>query len=132
MVQIYVPKITRAVVKRDGTDVLIVMDNRKVLALPWDAALELARAITIQARRIEEQVKALSIVKDQALLMRSGAPFGLSSHPDILAEAKKEAIHNKELRKAIPFKGITSQEAVGRPTLIQHPPKKEVKNNGKK
>ena len=119
MVQIYVPKIARAVVKKDGADVLIVIDGQKYCRLPWDAALELARAITIQARRIEEQVKALSIVKDQALLMRSGAPFGLSSHPDIIAEAKKEAVHNKELRKAVLGRGIGGP-ILGAPRVIKH------------
>lgn len=119
---IFVPKITQAIIKRDGSDVLIVMDNRRVLALPWDAALVLSRAITIQARRIEEEVKALSIIDDQALLIRSGAPFGLSSHPGIIEEAKKEAVHNPKLRKYLTGKraGGIGGSIVGEPNVIRH------------
>lgn len=131
MSNIIVPKLKQATVRCEGLDVLIFMDGQKVMDLPWDAALNLARAIKIQARRIEEQVKALKIIQDNAMLLRSGAPFGLSNDPKIIEESKKEALYNPKLRKYMPFKGITSQEAFGRPTIIQHPPKKEVKNNGK-
>ena len=122
MVQIYVPKITEATVSRDGLDVLVVMNGRRVIELPWEAALQLARAIVVQARRIEEQVKADKIVSDQALLMRAGAPFGLTSHPDLISEAKKEAAGNTVLRKNLPL--IESRESVGTPTVIRHRPKK--------
>ncbi len=122
MPEIIVPKITQATIKRDGIEVVIVMGNRRVLALPWDAALVLAKAMIIQARRIEEQVKALDIIQDQALLMRSGAPFGLSSHPDIIDEAKKEAVHNPTLRKYITGKraGGIGTSIVGEPNVVRH------------
>lgn len=125
MAEVIVPKIKQATIKQDGIDIVIVMDGRRVLDLPWDAALQLARAITIQARRIEEQVKALDIIDDQAFLIRSGAPFGLTNHPDLIAEAKKEAAHNPKLRKQIPFvsDSIRSKGVVGTPTIIQHKPK---------
>ena len=120
--EIYVPKITEATVSRDGLDVLVVMNGRRVIGLPWEAALQLARAMVIQARRIEEQVKADKIIQDQALLMRTGAPFGLTSHPDLISAAKKEAACNTVLRKNIPL--IESRESVGSPTVIRHRPKK--------
>lgn len=122
MPEIIIPKITRATIKRDGNDVLIVMDGQRTERLPWDAALSLAEAITIQARRIEEQVKALSIIQDQALLMRSGAPFGLSSNAAIISEAKKEAVHNPQLRKYLTGKqaGGIGGPIVGAPTVIRH------------
>ena len=126
MPEVIVPKIKRASIERDGIDVVVIMNGRRVLDVPWDAALQLARAITIQARRIEEQVKALDIIADQALLMRSGAPFGLTSHPDLIAEAKKEAVNNPKLRKYLTGKragGIGSDSVVGKPTIIQHKPK---------
>ncbi len=121
-VEIIVPKITQATVARDGIEVLIVMDERRVLALPWNAALELARAMTIQAKRIEEQVKALQIIDDQALLMRSGAPFGLTSHPDLINAAKKEAVNNPKLRKYVTGKraGGIGGPIIGTPTIIRH------------
>lgn len=66
MVDIIIPKITQATVSRDGLDVLVVMDKRRVLELPWDAALQLARAMIIQARRIEKQVKAYKTESKEA------------------------------------------------------------------
>jgi len=116
---IIVPKIKQATVKRDGINVLIVMDGRRVLEVSWDAALMLARAMTIQAKRIEEQVKALSIIDDQALLMRSGAPFGLTNNPALLDEAKKVAVSDPMLRKFVPGKGIGGP-ILGTPTIIRH------------
>ena len=125
MPEVIVPKIKRASIERDGIDVVVVMNGRRVLDVPWDAALQLARAITIQARRIEEQVKALRIIDDQALLIRTGAPFGITNHPALMKEAKKEAANNDKLRKYIPHvsDSIRSKEAVGTPTIIQHKPK---------
>jgi len=129
MTELIMHKMKQATVRVEGTEVLIFFDGQKVMDLPWDAALKLAKAMTIQARRIEEQVKALRIVADNAVLLRSGAPFGLSDDRAIIAESKKEALYKKDLRKYMPFKGITSEEAFGRPTIIQHKPKEE--NNGK-
>jgi len=126
MVEIFVPKIKQATIRREGLNVLIFMDGQKVADLPWDAALLLAKAMTIQARRIEEQVKADKIIYDQAILMRSGAPFGLSSHPVIINEAKKEAVHNPTLRKYLTGKraGGIGGSIVGSPTVIRHKAKK--------
>ena len=128
MPDIIVPKIKQASIERDGIDVVVVMDGRRILDVPWDAALQLARAITIQAKRIEEQVKALKIIDDQALLIRTGAPFGLTNHPALMKEAKKEAANNDKLRKYIPHvsDSIRSREAVGTPTITLNKPK-EVK-----
>ena len=82
MADFYVQKITEVQVNQDGIDVVLVLKDGKFLELPWDAALILARAITIQARRIEKTVKANQIIGDQALLMRLGIPLGLTSNPD--------------------------------------------------
>jgi len=119
MAEIYVPKIKQVTIKRDDLYVLIVIEDRKVLDLPWDAALQLAKAITIQAKRIEEDVKHSQIIADQALLMRSGAPFGITNNPDIIAEAKKEAVGNTFLRKNVSGKGIGGP-ILGTPTVVRH------------
>ena len=122
---IYLRKIEKITVRRDGPNVILIMENRRPLDMPWDAALSLAKAITRQARLAEEQAKAPAIALDQALLMRSGAPFGLTNNPDIIAEAKKEAVGNTKLRRYLTgnrAKGIGGP-TVGAPTVIQHPPK---------
>lgn len=125
MPDIIVPRIKQAVIGRDGINVVVSMDGRKAIDAPWDAILQIARAMIIKAREIEEQVKALDIIDDQAFLIRSGAPFGLTNRPDLIAEAKKEAAHNTKLRKQIPFvsDSIRSKGVVGTPTIIQHKPK---------
>jgi len=122
MVEILKSKISKMTVSRDGLDVVIVKNGQRICELPWDAALMLADAIKVQARRIEEWVKADQVVNDQAFVMRKGLPFGLTSNPMIISEAKKEAAHNPQLRRYIPHvpTGIRSREALGTPRLIKH------------
>jgi len=122
MADIHVPKISEMSVRQDGLDVVLLKNGQRVCELPWDAALMLADAIKIQARRIEERVKAEQVIIDQAFVMRKGLPFGLSSHPVIISEARKEAAHNTLLRKYIPHvsMGIRSREAMGMPKVIRH------------
>ena len=124
---VFIPKIAQVAVRRDGIDVVLIVNGRRVVELPWDAALLIAKGITIQARRVEEQLKHSAIAFDQAILMRKGLPIGLTSNPHILKEAKSEALYNPKLRKYIPLAGnIGSQEIVGAPTIIKHKPKPPV------
>lgn len=113
---IIVPKIKEAVVRQEGTRVLVMVDGRVVLDLPWQAADQLAKAVRAKARQAEELAKAEDIVMDAAVLLRSGAPFGISSHPKILDEAKKEAAFNTTLRRAMPG-GIRSTTQYGLPAV---------------
>lgn len=82
-------------------------------------ARELADALYTCSLLAEEQAKASQIAHDTAILYRSGAPFGLSDHPVIIDEAKKQAAWDTELRRAMPG-GIKSAEALGLPTVIKH------------
>ena len=118
-------KITQVTVRRDGLDVVLVVNGQRIIDIPWDAALMLARAMTVQAHNIEEQVKAPAIAFDQGLLMRKGIPIGLTSDPRILHEAGNEAAWNPLLRKALPG-GIRTLEAVGAPSVTKH----RRQNNG--
>lgn len=111
----------KVVVGRDGPNVILRFGDREAHEIPWEHALQVAKALRIKASEAEEEAKHEQITLDQALLMRSGAPFGLTNHPQIIADAKKEAAHNRELRKAIP--SIKSREIFGRPRVIMHPPK---------
>ena len=109
-------------VRQDGQRVLVIRDGRAILDLPWDAALDLARALQAQARRAEELAKAPAIIHDQAILTRMGFRFGLTSHPMLLREATKEAAWNRDLRRYIPpsrAHGIASQTVVGTPSIIR-------------
>jgi len=85
---------------------------RKLAAALWEA-------LVARARDVEEQVKAEQVAADQAILMRTGAPFGFSSDPKIQDEAAKLAAHDRTLRRAIPMpSSIKSKEAFGRPTIL--------------
>lgn len=89
--------------------------------MPYEAALEIAKALRGVAKEAEEEAKAQGIIMDQALLLRTGVPVGLTSRRDMLKEAVREAQWNPVLRKALPG-GIRSQEVFGRPVVTQHPP----------
>src|SRR3972149_5499635 len=97
-------------IRQEGTHVYLLVSGQAIADIPWDAALELAKAIFIQAKKAEELAKALDIVQDQAILIRSGFPVSLTANPDINAEALKEAQTNRDLRRYIPIPGIRSGE----------------------
>lgn len=108
--------------RQDGDHVLIVIDGR-AQRVPWNAALQIADAIRAVAKQAEAYAAAQSgqLITDQAILIRSGAAerFGLTNDPRVMAEAVKEAAHDRKLRRYIPW-GIRSSAAVGAPTIIQH------------
>ena len=130
MVQIIVPQMRQVNVRRDGHRIVLLVDGQGIADLPWEMALEVAKALTIQARRVEEEVKHEQIISDSALLIRTGARIGLTNNPAILNEAAKEAVYNTELRRHHPstsgIEGINSKGIVGRPRLIKHRPKEAI------
>lgn len=109
-------------IKQDSENVLLLANGKLLLDLPYPTALEIAKALKEVAKRAEEWAQAERIAADQALLLRSGAPFGITNHPKILDEAKKQAVHDRVLRRALPG-GIRSMGVVGAPTITQHQPK---------
>lgn len=98
--------------------VCIVVNGRLVTdePIPWQAARDISRHIATVAKLAEEWDKAEQLIQDAAILQRAGANIGLTSNPVILAEAGKEAAHNRDLRRYMPG-GIKSQAQFGRPTL---------------
>ena len=99
-----------------GPEVLVIVDDRAVLQCPWNAVLDIAHELIAKAREAEEYAKAENIIFDNALLIRSGAPFGLSNNRDIVAESVKEAGHNTTIRRHMPG-GIKSETIVGAPVV---------------
>jgi hypothetical protein len=124
---IIVPKLERISVQQDGNQVLLVKDGTLLVRLPWEAAQVLAKAIQIQAGKAEEIARAEQIIFDDAILLRAGAPVGLSSNPIILDQAAKEAAWNSKLRRYMPG-GIKSKEKFGTPRIIRHRPRKAGEN----
>lgn len=107
---------------------VILYINGRATELPWEAANIIADGLKEKAKMAEEYAKAEDIIFDQAIMYRSGAPFALSNNPKILDEAKKESMHNRELRTSnlklveTPAGGIESRETVGVPA-VTHAPK---------
>lgn len=114
---ILIPQTKSATIRQEGVRVLVIVEGRLVLDLPWEAALQVAQAIQFKAKAAEEFAKAEQIALDQALLMRSGTPVGLTDNPDILKQAANEAAWNSALRRRLPAGGIRSGERFGRPTV---------------
>jgi len=106
--------------------VLLIVDGRVVLDMPWEAAKELTKAITIQALKSEEIANREQIIFDDALALRAGLPFGLARLPVLRREAEREAQYNRTLRRFMPG-GVKSKEHVGTPTILLGVPKREVK-----
>lgn len=112
-----------ATVRQEGTRVVVLHGGRAVLDMPWDGALELARAIHSQAKRAEELAKADAIADDLAILLRLGVPIGLSDRKDIQQEAQNRAAWDSGLRRYIRGKrakgvnGVRSAGVVGTPTI---------------
>ena len=110
---------------------IIMAGADPVMDMPWQKADEFAAALRRMARRGEEYEKANEIIMDNALLQRSGANFGLSDRPEINSETVKEALHNKALRRLLPWReknvsqgieSIRTRGAVGAPALTKHKP----------
>ena len=116
------------VVRQEGERVLLLHNGVLLFSLPWQAALELGRALHVQGKKAEEEANAVRIVYDQAILTRVGFPIGLSNRPDILREAAKEAAWNRDLRRYIRgdrAMGIANQTIFGTPTISVSPPKEK-------
>jgi hypothetical protein len=104
-------------VRQEGERVLLIKDGRLIVDLPYQAALDLAKALRIKGKLAEELSEANGIIRDQALLIRIGAKLGLTRRRDIMKEAIKEAEHDRDLRRYLPG-GIKSTAIVGTPTVI--------------
>jgi len=106
-------------VRRQGDRILLLDSGRLLLELPYPAARELARALLTQAVRVDEVAHAQEVVADQALLLRSGAPFALTQVSGLLHEASRLARYDRSLRRALP--GVVPVAKVGVPSIRLHP-----------
>lgn len=102
-------------IRQEGKNVLLLSGGVLIGEMTWQAADQLSKAFANKARAAEEITKAERIISDQALLTRIGFPIGLSNHHKIKEEAKKEALYNKILRRAIRVN--KGKEVFGTPTI---------------
>ena len=103
-------------IRQEGAEVTLIVDGKAAFAAPWNVALDIAHEMIAKARLAEEHAKANQIIFDNAMLFRSGAPFGLSNNKNIVTESLKEAAHNYTLRRHMAG-GIKSTAIVGTPEV---------------
>ena len=117
-----------------GNGKVIYVYNGKNLfngKVPWEVADKIAQQSTRAARLAEEFCKVNQVIMDNALLARSGVlpGIGLSDHPKIKEESIKEALHNRDLRRYLPYQkpnvgnglgDIKSRGVVGAPSFTKH------------
>ena len=109
----------------DGKRVVLQSSKGITMKVPWQVVETLCKAMIAKSKQIEEMANLDRLLADQAMMFRSGAPFGLSNRRDILKEAAHIAQHDDKLRKYMPG-GVKSTALVGTPTVIKHDPPKEV------
>lgn len=80
--------------------VVLLIDGHYLCDMPWQSVDEYARVLKGAARMAENVESAEKQVLDQAVLLRAGMPVGLSNDKRVFDEAKKEAVHNRELRRS--------------------------------
>lgn len=119
---IITPKVEKVSVIQDGEHVIVVKEGSTILDLPWQAAQMLGKALIIKGNEAEQIAKAEATIMDQAILYRTGAPFAFSTDPRIDAEARKESVWNRTLRRYIKPRfhragGIASKEKFGKPEV---------------
>lgn len=109
-------------VRRVEDSIVLEYLTGKIFAVwPLGVAHTIGEVLISKARKLEAREKADQIAFDQALLLRSGKPFGVTSDPDIQHEAGKLAAWDSRLRRALPG-GIRGQEQFGAPSLMRGRP----------
>lgn len=97
--------------------VVLVVEGKRVCDMPWQVSDQFATAFKQAARIAEERQKANKVILADAALIRTGAPFSLTSDVRIRAEAFKLAQWDSKVRRAMPMRGAPSPRAVGTPTI---------------
>lgn len=119
---IHTPNTKELTIRSIEDKVIILLNGKLIATLPWEAAKAFAAAIKHQAGLSEEYANADKVASDQALMIRAGFPFGITSNPDIQKLAKWKA-ENDDRARQIPLKGVKSKGIVGTPGLIKGDPK---------
>lgn len=110
-------------VTTEGANVVFQIEKRGY-RMPYQTALAFANVMIKNGKIAEEYANAEQVVMDGAILLRSGAPFGISDNPKINEEIKKEAVSNRLLRTSMTG-GVKSREQFGTPSLILGDPQQE-------
>lgn len=104
----------------NGQNVLLIHNGKLVATIPYQQALALGRLIMGAAKQAEEVATANARIGHEALLIRTGAPFALTTNRAIRTDAFKEAQWGTTARKGMPLRGRhPSKFKVGAPRIRQ-------------
>lgn len=104
----------------EGDKVLMIFDDRTFIELGWKEAGEMSAILRNLSKQAEEVANVERLIQDGAILDRLGIPVGLTSNPKIQGEIRKEAQHNRDLRRYLPsIPSVHSKEVFGTPTITQ-------------
>lgn len=78
-------------IKQEGLNVILEFSDGKYISFPYSAAKIIGRELMAAGLQSEEIAKAAQIAQDQAILIRSGFPIGITSNKAIMKEAIKRA-----------------------------------------
>jgi hypothetical protein len=109
-------------VRREGDNVLLLLDGKLITGMPWWAAQKVWKAIRAKANEAEQHANPIRLITDQAYMYRTGAPFALTDDKDFQEEAFKEAQYNRDLRRYIPIPKADPDrgaESFGRPKITR-------------
>lgn len=121
-------------IRQEKDKVLLLCSGRPAIELPWEAAVELSKALRQKAAIAREQDKHELIIADQSILLAVGAPIRISATGKMLRTALKEAEYHGGTKNGInnalkndthprqrALKGIKSRTIVGHTTLFNVP-----------
>jgi len=104
-------------VLQNGPRVLLLVNGTLVADIPAGKAKEVGGALRVVGARAEEWEQAERLIQDQAIMIRTGAPIGLTDNVAINKAALTEAQWGN-LRRYIPNPGaIKSAEVFARATI---------------
>ncbi len=111
---------TRFEFKRDVVRVGSKIEGRVVMILNEKFCQEIVNTLRAHARKLEEKEPKIAdaIALDNAIMVRSGAPVGLSNNAKIIDLTKKLAASDRTARMVKAAEGVQSREIVMPPTLI--------------
>lgn len=102
--------------EREGM-LLCILNGQLLFDAPLSVARKIWALLTGAQRQAEEWAHAEQVAADAGLLLRTGAPIGLTDNPKIQDEAVKVARDDRTLRRALPG-GIKSTVVLGAPRVF--------------
>jgi len=103
-------------VESAGPALIFQIQGKRWFECNYRTAPQIAEAIRNIAATIEEEHKAAQVISDEAFLLRTGLPVGLTRNTQIIKEAWKKA-------EDVKFDGMVEpKEVFYPPMIIQHQP----------